>query len=264
MPNDPEAAREAMRQLVAAGASAAGPTPPFEVDGVQLTPQQVIETLRPVMTERRMQRIEAVVAGRTRTVVPVVEGLVNTGNVSAVMRSAEALGYQQMHVVTTGGKYKTSERTSQGADKWLDVGRWDGPEACAEHLHKAGYRIVATHLDETAVPIGELDFTRPTALVFGNERDGVSDAMLEAADRRCIIPSSGFTESFYISVAAALALYHAREDRRQRQGHHADLTPDEQATLQARFCMLSVTEAEQILSRALAEGTLRADGDESG
>lgn len=257
-----DAARK-MEALLAAARPPADRVDPFVIDGERLTPEQVIKILRPVMRSERLARIEAVVAARTDTVVPVVEGLVNTGNVSAVMRSAEALGYQSFHVVKgEHERFKHSERTSRGAEKWLDLYRWSAPGPCVDYLHAGGYRVVAMHLDEDGVPIDALDFTEPTALVFGNEERGVSPAMLDAVDQRCIVPLGGFTESFNVSVAAAVALYHARQDRRRRQGHHADLSEAEQRRLVARFCMRSVRHAGRILRRALRSSDAGALSDE--
>jgi len=249
--SEPDAAAE-MDDLLATAQPPADAQDPFVIDGQALTPAEVIRYLRPVMTEDRLARIRAVVARRTNTVVPVVEGLVNTGNVSAVMRSAEALGYQSFHVVRgEHDRFKHSERTSQGAEKWLDLYRWPAPVPCVRYLRANGYRVAAMHLADEGVPIDALDFTVPTALVFGNEKQGVSPAMLEAVDASCIVPLSGFTESFNVSVAAAVALYHAQQDRLARQGHHADLGDEEQEALVARFCMRSVRHATAILRRAM-------------
>ena len=216
-------------------------------DLIAADPRAVIDGLRPYLTEERMQRLEAVVRERTETVCTVVEGLVNRGNVSAVMRSAEALGFHRFHVIEGGEKFKNSPRTSQGAEKWLDVRTWPSPAACAAHLKAAGYTIAVTHLDATAVPIDALDFTRRTALVFGNEAGGISPDMLALADVRCIIPMVGFVQSFNISVAAAVALYHAYRDRLRRQGRHGDLPDDERLRLLADYCARSVKHAERIL-----------------
>lgn len=230
---------------------------PFVIDGRRLSPDAVIEGLRPVMTEARVERLENVVARRTYTVVPVIEGLVNTGNVSAVMRSAEGLGYQALHVVRgQNERFKKSERTSQGAEKWMDLVRWDDPAACVGHLQKEGYTVLAMHLDDDAVPLARVDFTEPTALVLGNEDQGISPAMQEAVDGTCAIPMSGFTQSFNVSVAAAIALHQARQDRLERQGHHADLSSDEQAALMARFCLRSVNNAEAVLRRQMQDGAI--------
>lgn len=245
--HDPTAARAEMETLLAAEGHEAMP----EVSGRRLAPAEVIQQLRAHLTERRRERIAEVVAGRTKRLVPVVEGLVNTGNVSAVMRSAEALGCQALHVVCGAGeqRFKRSKRTSQGAQKWLDLVRWEEAEACAAHFQERGVQVVATALAPDAVPIAEIDFSRPTALVFGNEEGGVSPAMREAADRTCIVPLPGFTESFNVSVAAAVALYHAR----RAQGFAGDLSAKERERLTARFYLRSVTSAEKILRRKAAE-----------
>jgi len=247
-------AEQEMDRLLAAGGTPPESGHPFQVGDTRLAPERIVALLRPHMTERRLQRIRSVVAERTRSVVPVVEGLVNTGNVSAVMRSAEALGHQDVHVVKGDHeRYKHSQRTAQGAQHWLDVWHWDAPGDCAAHLREAGYRLVAMHLHADTVPIREVDFTAPTALVFGNEEAGVTDAMLEETDAACEVPLPGFTESFNVSVAAAVALYHAQQDRLDRQGRHADLGDDEQRRLVARFCLRSVNNAERILQRKLGE-----------
>ncbi|PEN14073.1 rRNA methyltransferase [Longibacter salinarum] len=244
-----------MQQLLAAGGRPPHRDRPFDIAGRELSPTRIIELLTPFMTERRMRRIREVVGERTRTVLPVVEGLVNTGNVSAVMRSAEALGYQDVHVVKGSNekRYKHSKRTTQGAQHWLDVWRWPDADAFVRAMHDSGYRVVVTALREDAKSIREVDFTRPTALVVGNELEGASDAMLELADEAAIIPLNGFTESFNVSVAASIGLYHAREDRIRRQGHHADLSQEEQEALVARFCLRSVTNAESIIERVLSD-----------
>jgi len=241
-----------MHRLLSSGGVPPEAEDPFQFGDTRLAPERIVSMLQPHMTERRLRRIRDVVAERTRSVVPVVEGLVNTGNVSAVMRSAEALGYQDFHVVEGDSeRYKHSQRTAGGAEQWLDLWRWDDPASWAAHMRDRGYRLVATHLHADTVPIRELDFTEPTALVFGNEEEGVSEAMMDAVDAACVVPLPGFTESFNVSVAAAVALYHAQQDRINRQGHHADLSEAEQTRLVARFCLRSVTEPGQIIARKL-------------
>jgi tRNA (guanosine-2'-O-)-methyltransferase len=247
-------AEQEMNRLLASGGTPPVEADPFQFGDTRLSPERIVSLLEPHMTDRRLRRIREVVAERTRSVVPVVEGLVNTGNVSAVMRSAEALGYQDFHVVAGDNeRYKHSQRTAGGAQKWIDVWRWDDPASFAASLREAGYRLVATHLHADTVPIRELDFTEPTALIFGNEEAGVSDAMMDEVDTACVVPLPGFTESFNVSVAAAVSLYHAQQDRLNRQDHHADLSKEEQICLVARFCLRSVTEPERIIERKLAD-----------
>jgi tRNA (guanosine-2'-O-)-methyltransferase len=210
--------------------------------------EAIIDRLGPYLSDRRKARIEQVVAGRTDTVATVVEGLTNLGNISAVMRSAEALGFHRFHIVEAVGRFKKSARTTQGADKWLDITRWENADACVAGLRLAGYTIVVTHLSEDAIPIDAIDFTRKTALVLGNEQHGVSERMRALADTSCIIPMVGFTQSFNISVAAAVSLYHAYLDRLRRQGFHGDLAPDAVDALRARYYQLSVKHANAILA----------------
>ena len=232
----------------------------LEVNGRPVAPDVVCRALDALVSEERRRRIEEVLDGRTRTVTPVVEGTVNMGNVSAVMRTAEALGFQELHLVTGEARFKDSPRTSTGAEKWLDVHAWTSAGACVDALRARGYRIVATNLDPTARGIEDLDFTKKTALVFGNERDGVSREMLAAADERCFLPMTGFAQSYNISVAAAIALYHAYRDRMARSGYHGDLTDDERDYLRAVYFKRSVRHADQILRRVLADEEAQGPG----
>lgn len=220
----------------------------IEVRGVHISPAEIIRVLEPFVSENRRKRIDQVLNHRTYTVTPVIEGVHDMGNVSAVMRSAEALGYQSVHVIETAEAFKRSSRTTQGADKWLDVHRWPTAADCVAYLHEKEYSIVATHL-EADESIENVDFTAKTALVFGNEATGLSDEMLSLADRRCILPMRGFVESFNISVAAAVILYHAFRQRMGQIGRQGDLTEPEKERLKADFYMKSVKEPEALISR---------------
>jgi tRNA (guanosine-2'-O-)-methyltransferase len=235
----------------------------LEVAGRRFAPADVIERLEPFVSERRRQRIAEVVAARTYSVVPVLEGVHDLGNVNAVMRSAEGLGYGAAHLVALAGEAAaavgrgagrpvsglgTAQRQSQGADKWLDLHVWENVSDCASRLRASGYRIGATHLGADAVPIDDVDFTVPTAIVFGNEAEGVSPAMLAEADFNIVLPVDGFIQSYNISVAAALALYHARVDRIARQGRHGDLDEREQEALTASYYVRAVRHAEALLA----------------
>lgn len=207
----------------------------FELKGELYSPEAVIEKMGALLTPERKERIRQVIEKRTYDVIPVLDGIHDLGNVSAVMRSAEAFGLQELHFVQNQPKYKVSQRTSKGTDKWLNVIRWKESFACAKSLKDRGYQIVATHLDPTAVPIGEVDFSKKTALILGNEKDGVSKEILGMSDVRCIIPMQGFAESFNISVAAALSFYHIYQDRVRRLGYHGNLTQEQKTYLIADY-----------------------------
>jgi len=215
--------------------------------------EEIIEALGPCIVPERRRRLQEVIAQRTYTIVPVLDGLYDHGNVNAVIRSAETLGYQALHQIDSSPAFKRAKRVSQGADKWLDIEHWTEPAPCLDRLKQLGYRILATHFEE-ARPIHEFDFTQPAAIVFGNEHEGISQAALAAADDRMVIPMAGFTRSFNISVAAALCLYHIREARMRTLGAHGDLSPDEQRALTASYYLRSVTAAESILLKGKKEG----------
>ncbi len=217
---------------------------------LELEAAELIELLDDQLTERRKQRIDEVVRHRTCTVVPVMDGIYDLGNAAAVLRSAEGLGYQRAHVIDTQPHQKTSERVTQGADKWMDVTRWENPARCIRFLHDRGYRVAATHLDAD-VELADVDFTRPTALVFGNEKDGISDEVYQMADVRCVIPIRGFVQSFNISVAAAMSLYEAMRQRVAKLGAQGDLSAEEQRILKAHFYIRSATRAERLIPSLL-------------
>lgn len=216
-------------------------------------PRHEVEAiLSPFITPERLALLEQVVAARVYSVVPVLEGLCDEGNISAVMRSAEALGFGAMHIIEGEILPKNPyKRITRGTDKWLDVERWGIDETlkCAQTLKDRGYRLVATHLSEDAVPAHEVDFTQPTAIIFGNEHAGVSDALLAECDARCIIPMSGFAQSFNISVAAALVLHQARV----QLGERGDLTDAQQATLRGHFLARAVRHAGRIIAAQQAQ-----------
>lgn len=215
-------------------------------DELVLCAREIIELLEGQLTEERKERIEEVLPQRTYTVVPVMDGIYDLGNVAAVMRSAEGMGFQGAHIIDTQPKKKMSRRVTQGAEKWLDVERWQKPAACVSELKNRGYKVVATDLDAD-MTLAEVDFSEPTALVFGNEQNGVSEAVLEAADARCIIPIRGFVQSFNISVAAAVSLYEALRQRRELPGGHGDLDDAQREVLKAHFYIRSATRPGRLL-----------------
>ncbi|GIL43096.1 hypothetical protein Vafri_886 [Volvox africanus] len=213
----------------------------------------VVSLLEPFALEERVRRIEGVVQNRTFSVLPIVEGLYDMGNLAAVCRTADALGYGAVHCINRGDiKYKVSQRTAAGADKWLDVKLWDSTAECLAAVRAGGYQVITTHLSKSCVTIQEVDWTRPTAFILGNEKFGVSEEAVAAADACAIIPMTGMVESFNISVASALIMYEARQQRLRKLGSHADLTEQEQMALKAVMLSKTVKESKTVLSELLS------------
>ncbi len=210
---------------------------------------EIHRVIGPLLTVDRKEKIDTVASERNFNNVVVLENIYDRGNCSAVMRSAEALGFAQLHLIEIGEKFKESQRTTAGADKWLEVKKWKSSRACIDQIKSEGKKLIVTHLDTTSVPLSSVDFSGPTALVLGNEKDGVSEEMIQAADVRVAVPMTGFVQSYNISVAAALCFYHIFLDREKRLGKNNSLQPEEVKILQAVYYLRSLDSAEDILRK---------------
>lgn len=219
---------------------------------MQVTPEDVMAHVFPLLTEERQKKIEKVAEERCFNISVVLESIYDRGNISAVMRTAEGLGFSNFHVIETFEKFKEANRVTQGADKWVEVKKWKATNDFIKYAKDNKIRICVTSL-EASKPIHEIDFTSPLALVLGNEKDGVSQQMLEAADERVIIPMPGFVQSFNISVAGALSLYQIYQDRLRRLGRVADVTPEQIEILKANYAMRTMDSAESILKSKLSK-----------
>lgn len=260
MASDPVVARREMAGLLRRGRLTSFDPGWFRYGGRVLTPAEIVAILRPHLTADRIARIDAVLDERTYNLAVVVDGMVDTGNVSAVMRSADAFGVQPFHAVDRAGGYKHSRRTAQGARKWVDRWVWREAAEAIGALRHQGYRLVVADLDPGATPVAEADLSARTALIFGNELSGVSDDFRAASDEVVAIGMSGFAQSLNISVAAAICLYEARRCRLERLGAHGDLAASDRERLQAVFTIKSVRHSRQIIERALQEsGRLTAE-----
>lgn len=208
-------------------------------NGCEVTSSEVIEAVGPCISETRKERFGKAVLNRSYNVCLVVEGLCDFGNVSAAFRSADALGVQSVHVVSSDAnkRYKDNRHVSMGAEKWLDIELWDSTKECFEMLKSRGYRIATTHVGIDAVSIYDMDWSCPTAIVVGNENRGISDEALAMSDLHCSIPMKGMVDSFNVSVAAGILMHHAVCDRISRTGRHGDLTVEERQILLAEFSL---------------------------
>jgi len=163
------------------------------------------------MTNERRQKIESVLSKRQNDLTVVLENVFDPHNISAVMRSCDAVGVQEIYVLNTRipPHKKWGARSSSSAAKWLTVHQFENTEECFAAIRKKYPTILTTHLSVDAVSLYELDLKRPVALVFGNEHSGVSDEIIKMADGNFIIPQVGMIRSLNISVACAVSLYEA-------------------------------------------------------
>ncbi len=199
------------------------------------------------LVPERKARIDEVVANRTRTLTIVLEAFCDPQNVNAVLRTCEAFGIQEVHVVEGPMKpYDRNKKITQNADKWLDVRRWRSTRECLAHLRGQGFAIYATHLGPGARRLEGLPFGGKVALVLGNERRGVSGEAVSFADASYAIPMAGFVQSLNVSVAAAISIAKAVERRQAERGRHGDLPDEEAAALRERFYVLAVKQRARV------------------
>lgn len=167
------------------------------------------------MRPERFARLKEVLDRRQPDLTVLMEGVHKPHNFSAVLRSCDAVGVLEAHVVPAEGGFDVHRATSAGTAKWIGVHRHENLEAALGALRGAGFSLVAAHPDPAAEDYRALDFTRPLAILVGAELHGVSPEALAEADRLVRIPMEGMVRSLNVSVAAALLLYEAR---RQREG----------------------------------------------
>lgn len=194
------------------------------------------------MRSEREQKIRSVIRQSQPDLTVILENINDPLNISAVLRSCDAVGIREVFVVYTQ-KYlehrglRMGKKTSAGTFRWMDVYVFDELEECFQRARQRYGRILATSPGEQAVSLYEMDFTQPTALLFGNEDEGVSAEALEMADGNFHIPQAGFAESLNISVACAVSLFEARRQRAEK-GFYDDnpqLTTEQQEQLFQRW-----------------------------
>lgn len=222
----------------------------IQVGQMEASVSQIIGALRDHMTDERVARLDEVLRSRSLHVVSVLENIYDQGNVSAVMRSSEAFGFMGMYLVDKpGAKFKAANRVTKGAEKWLDVRPFSSPESCVKDLKSKGYQIWATDLD-TQDSIDTLDWSKPLAIVLGNENAGVSPEMKAMCDGTFRIPMLGFSQSFNISVAAALIFYRAHLETR-KLGDKSKLSEVERAQVLANYYLRCFDNPEALLRAKL-------------
>jgi tRNA (guanosine-2'-O-)-methyltransferase len=169
---------------------------------------ELLEYLQSFLTERRIALFDKVLKERTRHLTVAVEDVYQLHNTSAVIRSCESFGVQELHVIEEINAKRIDREIAMGAQKWVDVQRHTTATGCIQSLKEQGYRIIATSPHKNAHRLEDFDVTEKAAIFFGRETEGLSDIVLDAADDFIYIPMVGFTESLNISVSAAITLQH--------------------------------------------------------
>lgn len=166
------------------------------------------------MTEARRKKIQTALSHRQPDLTIVMENIHDPHNVSAMLRSADAVGVTDVNLIYTYEEFpKLGKKSSASATKWIEKQRFTSVGDCYDALRKRGFLICATHLAKDAVSLYDLDLTKKIALVFGNEHRGVSEEAAELADLNFQIPMMGMIQSLNVSVACAVTLFEAFRQR---------------------------------------------------
>jgi tRNA (guanosine-2'-O-)-methyltransferase len=168
----------------------------------------LIAYLEKQITQNKREKMDQVIRNRTRHVTIVLEDIFQQHNASAVVRSAECFGIQDLHIVQDRFSFSVNTGVAMGSSKWISMYRYGNTPDAFKALKEQGYRIVATTPHTNACTLQDLPIDQKFALVFGTENVGLSSYAMEHADEYVKIPMYGFTESFNVSVSAALSLYH--------------------------------------------------------
>lgn len=182
-----------------------------------------------MLTERRRARLERTAAHRQPDLTVVIENVHDPHNVSAILRSCDAVGVREVQLVYTNEVFpKPGRKSSASALKWVGRRRFADIKACYAALREEGYRIHATRLGDDARSIYDVDLTVPTAIAVGNEHRGVSDAAADLADDVVRIPMVGMIQSLNVSVACAVILFEALRQRLEAGAYRTPKLPPEQ------------------------------------
>jgi tRNA (guanosine-2'-O-)-methyltransferase len=207
--------------------------------------------------DKRNSLMDKVLNDRTRYITVALENIYQPHNASAVLRSCDCFGIQDVHIIENSYQYELNPHVSLGAAQWLNLFRYDSLEnntfSCIENLKKEGYRIVATTPDAKAVSIHDFDTTKGKfALLFGTEKFGLTPEAKALADEFIRIPMYGFTESFNISVSVSLCLFHFT-DRIRNQNVDWRLSEEEQIDIYLQWFRNTSTNSESIERKFYSE-----------
>ena len=210
--------------------------------------EALIDHFLKCITDERKALFEELIQKRTTYLTVVLENIYQPLNASAVLRSCDCFGIQDVHVIENYNEFKPDREVAMGASNWLTVNRYDKNENntldCIQSLKNKGYRIVATSPHNSQTDLINFNLSKgKTALFFGTELEGLSDVVLENADEHLHIPMYGFTESFNLSVSAAICLYEMRM-KMEKENIKWHMTEDEKNQVLLNWLRYSIDRSE--------------------
>jgi tRNA (guanosine-2'-O-)-methyltransferase len=227
---------------------------PHEVDPLieQYGVQAVIDAVTPMLEEARIQTLEAGLGRKLQSLTVVLENLYDPHNGAAALRSSEAFGLCDLHIVDgSTGSFAVAPDVSVGAQKWIDLHSHSSAEACASKLKEQGFVLCAT-VPGATLELEELPVDKPLAVWFGNERDGLSEQAQSLCDHRVSVAMYGFSQSFNLSVSVGMFVHRLAAKRRLYLGRDGDLEEQRKAHLRARWRALGIRGLRHVLERSVS------------
>ena len=220
-------------------------------DGLSLPDKQdLYERASQLFSDNKRDLFDRLAPLRTRHIAVVLEDIYQSHNASAVLRSCDCFGVQDVHVIEANNPFNPAGDVAVGSSKWVDYYPYADTPSAYQRLRSLGYRIVATtpHTDDTLIT--DLDISQPIALVFGTELTGLTQQAIDLADSYVKIPMYGFTESFNISVCAALSLF-SLTSRLRTSNLPWQLSPEQILDLKIHWCSQAIRDGESVLKKLL-------------
>jgi len=210
--------------------------------------QELLTYLEHFITEERKERFLQVISARTNHFTVAMEDVFQMHNTSAVVRTCEVFGVQQAHSIEGRFGKRLDAKIAMGAQKWVDVFRYNDTQSCIDALRVQGYQIVATTPHKDAYFLNDFDISKKSAFFFGTEKEGLSEQVLSQADTYLKIPMVGFTESLNISVAVAIVLQQLTDKLRHSQVAW-QLTDEERLSTLINWTKKSIRNVKDVLKR---------------
>lgn len=216
----------------------------------------LLKYLESYLSERRSQLFDRILNHRTRHFSIAAEDTYQEHNASALIRTCDCFGIQDMHVVEEYNEFRIAKGMAKGAEKWVDVHFYeaeDNMQECIDHLRAMNYSIVATSSHKNDCLLEDFDVERPSVFFFGQEKNGLTDQVLDQADAFLKVPMVGFTESFNISVSAAIILNVVSSKLRESSSIAWQLSEQEKIDKKIEWSLKTICNAEPIFNDFLKE-----------
>lgn len=214
--------------------------------------QKIFEYLKGFLTPARLEKIERQSAKSSDYILPIVEDIYQFRNAAAIVRSVEACGFHKVVALEQNNVFDPNLRVTKGADIWVEVEKMPRNITSLQTIRDRGYKIVAVSPERNATMLPDYQPKEPVALVFGTEWEGATDELLDFADETLAIPMYGFTQSFNVSVAAAICMYDLKQKLLTSNQDYL-LNEEKRTKLKIRWATNSIPSGQEILDKYLKD-----------